>query len=307
MKKFNIGLLLVVGMLIAFGTIGPASAKSSNETPSFNLTTEQWTGHNFTFIALPADKQSSGYDIYTIDNAARGFEGDQSARIPYAKHAGKQVKVTEVIPFPAGPNQNEFMVYMTVNDTREKLVGRTMRGQLEGLVLTADLTNAKKQFLGKTLYPKLRELPGLYVPGSNETPASVPVPIGSPVTVVDVYAGNQSHEPIWLVVSFNGEKAVMPIAYSWTNIPVSAWAKTAPWQEVLFTEDPRLSLGWSHSLWYQIESGNVEKGMTKGQVMLSWGKPQKSEANDSAWIYGNKKINFAGDLVHSVETITDTH
>lgn len=305
MKLFNLCILLVLSLLISFGTVSTTWAESSNETSSVNLTTEQWTGHTFTFLALPADKQSAGYDIFTIDQASRGFEGDRSVRIPYAQHAGKQVTVTEVIPYPAGPNQQEFMIYMTVNDTGEKLVGRTMRGQLEGLVLTADLANAKKRFLGKTIYPKLRELAGVYIPGSNETPEAVPIPIGSPVTVVDVYPGNQSQEPIWLVVSFNGEKAVLPIAYSWTNIPVSSWAGTSPWQEAFFTEDPRLSLGWSHSLWYQIENGNVEEGMTKGQVMLSWGKPQRSEANDSIWVYGNKKLSFTGDVVHSMETVPD--
>ena len=301
MKLPNLRILLMLSLLIAFGTVGPAWAASANGTPAINLTTDQWKGHTFTFLALPADKQSAGYDIFTVDQASRGFEGDQSVRIPYEQHAGKQVTVTEVVPYPAGPDQQEYIIYMTVNDTGEKLVGRTMRGQLEGLVLTADLTNAQKQFLGKTIYPKLRKLTGLYIPGSNETPASVPIPIGSPVTVVDVYPGNQSQEPIWLVVSFNGEKAVLPIAYSWTNTTVNSWTENSPWQEVLFTEDPRLSLGWSHSLWYQIETGNVEEGMTKGQILLSWGKPQRTEANDSIWIYGNKKINFSGDTVKSVE------
>lgn len=305
MKIFTLRLLLILSLLIAFGTVGSAWAEASNEMPSVNLTVEQWTGHNFTFLALPADKQSAGYDIFTVDQASRGFKGDGSVRIPYVQHAGKQVTVTEVVPYPAGPNQQEFLVYMTANDTGEKLVGRTMRGQLEGLVLTADLTNARKQFLGKTVYPKLRKLAGVYVPGSDQTPEAVPIPIGSPVTVVDVYAGNQSQEPIWLVVSFNGEKAVLPIAYSWTNIPVNAWTGTSPWQETLFTEDPRLSLGWSHSLWYQIENGNVEEGMTKEQVMLSWGKPLRSEANDSIWTYGNKQLRFAGDVVSSMETIQD--
>ena len=132
---------------------------------------------------------------------------------------------------------------------------------------------------------------------------AVTIPIGSPVTVVDVYIGNQSQEPIWLVVSVSGEKAILPIAYSWTNLPSSFWSGAAPWQEALFTEDPRQSLGWSHNVWYQIENGNVEEGMTKGQVLLSWGKPVRSETDDSVWIYENKKVSFTGDAVHFVETV----
>lgn len=300
MKLFNLRILLVLSLLIAFGMVGSAWAESSNTA---NLTTEQWTGQSFTFLALPKDKQDAGYEIFTAKQAEQGFKGDRSVRIPYAQHVGKQVTVSEVIPYPAGEGLQEFIVYMTVKDTGEKLVGRTMRGQIDGLVLTDDLAKAKQQFLGKTIYPKSRELSGMYIPGSDETPMAVTIPIGSPVTVVDVYTGNRSQEPIWLVVSFNGKKAILPIAYSLTNLPASFWGGTAPWQEALFTEDPRQSLGWSHNVWYQIENGNVEEGMTKGQVLLSWGKPVRSESDDSVWIYENKKVSFAGDVVHFVETV----
>ncbi|HAK74850.1 MAG TPA: hypothetical protein DCP36_17245 [Sporomusaceae bacterium] len=305
MKLFNLRILLVLSFLVAFGSVGAVWAEPASETPAVNLTTEQWTGHSFTFLALPADRQAAGYEIFPVDKANKGFTGDRSVRIPYAQHAGKKVTVTEVIPYPAGPNLQEYMVYMKVDETGEKLVGRTMRGQLEGLVLTADLTNARQQFLGKTIYPKFRELAGLYTPGSEEIPKSVTTSIGGAATVVDVYAGNQSDEPIWLVVSVNGEKAILPIAYSWTNIPASSWTETAPWQEALFTEDPRPSLGWSHTLWYQIENGNVEEGMTKAQVLLSWGKPVHKIEDGAAWIYDNKKLNFNGDILQSIELLTD--
>jgi len=305
MKLFNLRILLVLSFLVAFGSVGAVWAEPASETPTVNLTTEQWTGHSFTFLALPADRQAAGYEIFPVDKANKGFTGDRSVRIPYAQHAGKKVTVTEVIPYPAGPNLQEYMVYMKVDETGEKLVGRTMRGQLEGLVLTADLTNARQQFLGKTIYPKFRELAGLYTPGSEEIPKSVTTSIGGAATVVDVYAGNQSDEPIWLVVSVNGEKAILPIAYSWTNIPASSWTETAPWQEALFTEDPRPSLGWSHTLWYQIENGNVEEGMTKAQVLLSWGKPVHKIEDGAAWIYDNKKLNFNGDILQSIELLAD--
>ena len=304
MKRFNLLILLVLSFLLAFGTVSSVVAAPSNAQASVNVTPEQWAGHSFTFLALPYDKQAAGYEIFTVAQADLGFNGDQSVRIPYEKHVGKQATVSQVIPYPAGPGQREYMVYMTVKETGQKLVGRTMRGQLEGLVLSDDLKKAKQQFLGKTIYPKFRELSGLYIPGSNENPPAVSIPIGSPVKVVDVYAGNQSQEPIWLVVSVNGQKAVLPIAYSWTNIPVAYWTEAKPWQDALFIEDPRLTLGWSHTLWYQIETASVETGMTKGQVLLSWGKPMRSEANDSVWVYENKKLNFSGDIVHSIESIS---
>lgn len=305
MKLFSLRILLVFSLLVVFGTISSVWAEASSETPPANLKIEQWPGHSFTFLTLPAEKQSAGYEIFTVDQATQGFQGDNSVRIPYAQHVGKQVTVTEVVPFVAGYNHQEYMVHMTVNDTGEKLLGRTMRGQLEGLVLTSDLVNARQQFLGKTIYPKFRELSGLYVP--NTMPVAVSTTIGAPITVVDVYTGNQSQEPIWLIVSVNGEKAILPIAYSWTNLPIQSWTQSPPWQDALFTEDPRVSLGWSYDLWSKIEKGNVEEGMTKGQVHLSWGKPVSMEANDSVWIYGTNKLSFSGDVLHSIETIAESN
>lgn len=299
MKQFILRIVMTLSLMIV-GITGSAWAAAAPES-SVNLATPQWTGNSFTFLALPADKQAAGYGIFTVDQANQGFNENRSVRIAYAKHVGKQVTVTEIVPFPAGGNQNEYLVYMTVNDTAEKLVGRTMRGQLEGLVLTTDLVNSREQFLGKTIYPKYRELSGAYVPGMDAIPESVSTPIGGPVTVVDVYAGNQSQEPIWLIVSVQGEKAILPIAYSWTNVPVNAWKATSPWQDAFFMEDPR-SFGWSQSVWDKIESSSVEEGMTKGQIHLSWGKPNHTEENGSVWIYGKKELSFSGDVLQSIKT-----
>lgn len=301
MKKMILRLLLTVSLILVGATSSAWTASAAE--PSVNLTTPQWTGNSFTFLALPADKQAVGYEIFGVDQAEQGFQGDRTLRLSYANHVGKEVTVTNIVSFPAGNNQNEYMVYMTVNDTGEKLVGRTMRGQLEGLVLTADLVNARQQFLGKTIYPKYRELTGAYDPGSYAIPTSISTPIGGPATVVDVYAGNQSQDPIWLIVTVNGEKAILPIAYSYTNVSVNTWTQSPPWKDALFMEDPRLTFGWSQEVWNAIESSIVEEGMTKEQIRLSWGKPNSIEGNGTNWIYGSKKLNFSGDVLQSLETI----
>jgi len=297
MKIVSLRILLVLSLLLGFGTASSVGAAPASESAA-NVKIEQWKGQNFTFISMPADKQGMGYEIFTEKQADQGFQGDSSVRIPYAQHVGKQVTVTDIVPFAAGGNQQEYMVHMRVNDTGEKLLGRSMRGQVAGLVKTSDLDNARQQFLGKTIYPKFRELTGI-------TSQTVAVMIGSPVTVVDVYAGNQPQEPIWLIVSVNGEKAILPINYSWTNIPIESWTRTPPWQNYLFAEDPRISLGGSYELWNQIQTGNVEEGMTKAQVRLSWGKPLRVEAQTSDWIYGTKKLSFDGDVLHSIATIAE--
>jgi hypothetical protein len=303
MKLVSLRILLILSLLVVVGTGSSIRAEAAAETPPANLTVEQWAGHSFVFLALPADKQAAGYEIYTEDQATRGFQGDSSVRIAYAEHVGKQVTVTQVVPFTTGDNQYDYMVHMLVNDTGEKLVGRTVRGQLEGFVLAADLKNARQQFLGKTIYPKLRNLSGLYIPGSDPNPTKVETQIGGPATVIDVYSGIQTWEPIWLVVSANGQKAILPIAYSWTNMPGNAWTQSPPWQEALFMQDPRLSSGWSQEVWNQIGSGNIQEGMTKEQIKLSWGKPVRTESDDAVWIYGTNKLSFSGEVLQAIETL----
>jgi len=307
MKMVSLRILLALSLLLGFGTANLvwAEAEAPGATLPANLKIEQWKGHEFTFLALPADRQAAGYEIFTVAQATQGFKGDRLVRIPYPEHVGKQVTVTEIVSFAIPYDQQEYMVYMTVNETGEKLVGRTTRGQLEDMVLTADLRNARQQFLGKTVYPKFRELVELNVLGWNTVPASVSTRIGDSVKVIDVYAGNQSQEKIWLIVTANGKKAILPIDYSWTNTPIQIWTQNPPWQNALFMEDPKITLGGSYDLWNNIQSGDIQEGMTKAHVQLSWGKPLKIEANGSVWIYNTKKLTFWGDVLYSIETISD--
>ena len=290
MKQFGLRILLMLAFII--GTQGATStfAETASDNDPVNLTVEQFSGNNFTFLDLPSDQQTIGYKIFTVKQAEAW---DRSDPIDFAGHFGKEVTVTKTVWLP---EPKEYLVYMTVNDTGEKLAEPTKNGQLESLVLSSDLAKAKEQFLGKTVYPKARGLIGL----NNEV--KTPILIGSPVTVVDVIAGTDAQTPILLIVEVNGEKSVLPIAYSWTNLPAASWLKTAAWEDALFLQDPRENLGWSSSDWDNIDKANVVEGMTKDQVRLSWGKPSSTEDNGAVWIYGPKKLTFSEDTVQSIST-----
>ena len=308
MIQYSLRIMLIISALLVWGMIGSAGAEVSPEMPSLNLTPEQWVGHNFLFLDLAADKRAEGYEIYMEDQAKRGFQGDLSARISYAEHVGKQVTVTDVIRYSAGEYREDYVIYLKENETGKKLVGRTMSGQLEGLVLEADLLKARQQFMGKTVYVKKRILEGAYDPHANMTPPAVISRIGSAVQVVDVYTGVRAVEPIWLIVLVNGQKAILPIVYSWTNMPVNAWTDNPPWQEELFTEEQHAKLGWSEALWQQIEAGVVQEGMTKEQVRLSWGPPAFIDnnacgPNKAVWNYGTRVLSFSGDNLAFMETV----
>ncbi|MFA6850634.1 MAG: hypothetical protein WCS30_09805 [Selenomonadaceae bacterium] len=289
MKQFGLRILLMLAFIIGTQGATSAFAKTASDTDPVNLTIEQFSGNNFTFLNLPSDQQTSGYKIFTVKQAEAW---DHSDPIDFAGHVGKEVTVTKTVWLP---EPKEYLVYMTVNDTGEKLAERTRNGQLESLVLSDDLAKAKEQFQGKTVYPKARGMIGF------NSAVKIPVLIGSPVSVVDVIAGTDAQTPISLIVKANGKKAVLPIAYSWTNLPTASWLKTAAWQEDLFLKDPRKNLGWSRSAWENIDKANVVEGMTKDQVLLSWGKPNLTEDNGAVWTYGPKKLSFSGDKVQSIK------
>lgn len=313
MRYLGVPMMLIVGLLLLSVMTGSVwaevSAEVSPEVASLNLTPEQWVGHNFLILDLPADKRSEGYELFAQDQYMRGFQGDRAFFLPYAGHVGQQVTVTEVAGYTAEDERLEYVVYFTENSTGEKLVGRTIGGQLEGLVLEADLQKARQHFLGRTVYVKRRVLQGAYDPGTNKAvPLAVVTKIGDAAQVVDVYAGIQAREPIWLIVMVNGQKAILPIAYSWTNMPVFAWTQNPPWQNELFAAEPRATLGWSEAVWTQIETGVIQEGMTKEQVRLSWGPPvfpeESAACPDKAiWHYGTRVLCFTGDSLTSIETV----
>jgi hypothetical protein len=289
MKQFGLRILLMLALII--GTQGATStfAKTSSDNDPVNLTVEQFSGNNFTFLNLPSDQQTVGYEIFTVKQAEAW---DRSYPSDFAGHVGKEVNVTKTVWIP---EQKEYLVYMTVNDTGEKLAEPTRNGQLESLVLSSDLSKAKEKFLGKTIYPKARGLIGL------NSAVKTAILIGSPVEVVDVTAGTNAQTPISLIVKVNGEQAVLPIAYSWTNLPAASWSNKAAWKEFLFLKNPRKNLGWSRSVWENVDKANVVEGMTKDQVLLSWGKPNLTQDNDTVWTYGRKILTFSEDKVQSIE------
>lgn len=278
---------------------------SATAMSSPNLPPEQWVGKTFLFHALPADRQGDGYEIFKTGDAELGWAGDRSVWVPYAAHIYKRVRITDVVGFPAGTNQKEYLIYMIEKDTGMKLVGRTVRGQLEGLLLETDLNQARKQFLGKKVYVKKHFLE-LEDKLGGEPPQTISVRVGGGVQVVGVRAGIRTDEPIQLIVLVDGQRAVLPIAYSWTNIRGSAWKQIQPWQEMLYIEDPRAKLGWPQEVWDKVEAGSVETGMTKSQVELSWGLPEDIIDDPygswkSVWKYGTSFLTFKGDCLVAIE------
>ncbi len=301
-KTFFLGLLLV--SLFVLLPTNPVFAEGQT-VPQESLTPDQWVGQTFVFLAMPANKQKEGYEIYPEKMAQRGFAGDPAADLPYANYFSKQVVITDAIRITDTPY--DYVIHMKVKSTGEKLVSRTFRGQLEGLGYLADREKARKQFVGKTIYSLHPALENIVQDTGSYLKEMPLLPIGTPMEVIDVWDGMQSSLPVWLVARVNGSKVAIPMAYSWTNLPRNVWNGLPPWQDTFSLEDPRKKIGDSPELWNLIQSRNIKPGMTQYEVRISWGAPNRIETvtvdglEETVWTYGDQRLRFSGDRLIVIE------
>ena len=289
MKKVILGILLLLAVMAL-----PAGAATTDNVP-----VSQWVGQEFITLNLPNDRRDQGYDIYVGNFSAADLRSDSVGklpRLPYLNHYAKRVVVTGVESV-RWENENYFIVSMTEKDTNLQLTARTYSGQIDGLVPAADLEKTRRDFVGKTIYAKQEYLV------DHPNPATVLVPFGQPMAVTDVWVGYETYEPILLVVEYNNKKAVLPIAYSWTNQSSGNWTSADAWQKNFFVEDPRKVTGKNTEIWANIASSRVETGMSREEVRLSWGTPPLTDTarEDGVyyeiWTYGNNKLYFTGNVL----------
>lgn len=282
----------------------PASAETAPADQE-NLAPDQWVGKTFLFLAMPANKQKEGYEVYPEKMAKAGLDGDPSVQLPYRDYFAHQVTITDAIRITDTPY--DYVIHMKDKKTGEKFVSRTFRGQLDELAYLADREKARKQFVGKVIYAIRPALENIRQDNGQFLDEMPLVSIGTPMKVVDVWDGMQSNQPIWLVVRTNGNKLALPMAYSWTNQPRNMWGNGTPWQDAFSLEDPRTRIGDSPELWKLIQTGNIKLGMSQYEVRLSWGAPEQMEKvnnegiEETLWTYGTKILHFSGDRLISME------
>lgn len=273
-----------------------------------NLTVKQWVGQEFVTLNLPDDRRDHGYEIYMGNFTATDLRSDNVEKLPhlpYLNHNGKHLLVNRVEP-AQWQSEEYYIVSLTEKESGLQLTARTFANQVDGIALVADLEKTKRDFLGKTVYSKRESLV------DHPNPATVLVPFGQPLPVTDVWFGFDTTEPILLVVEYNKSKAVLPMAYSWTNQNPGSWTTADAWQKSFFIEDPRQLAGNNPTIWSYIASSRVETGMTREQVRLSWGAPPltdmtREDGNSfEIWTYGNYKLYFTGNVLTKMEVTPAT-
>jgi hypothetical protein len=277
-------------------------------TQPAGLMVNAWVGKQFILLEKVKMFRKFGYHLYTSPQCEQATTPvDSSIELPNHRlaYAPFENALATVIAVARQPDKN-FLVTFTVASHNIACYGKTTNGIIEGIAPTDDLVNARKRWLGKTIYSRRRSL-DIYDSAASQF-TSVKVPIAEPLKVIAVRWGfvPLPPKPIWLVVSRpSGAAGIIPVHFTWTNVLPAKQTAGLPWQADVLEENPRTGHLWDEGIWDAIENHQILTGMTQEQVRLSWGDPLRIAKSDtgtkSAWTYERAKIIFFRDSLAGTE------
>lgn len=235
-----------------------------------------WQDQRFIFLSSPKASSDTPYQDYNGKRVRKDY-------------AGRIAKVVNVSDFSGRQHLD-----LEMEDNGEKLRARTSpnRESLEGLLLVADLEQARKQWEGQTLWSRQMRL-STY----NETTdliGALVIKRYAALKVVSVTPGWDNATPLrFTLETADGKLGFMDVNLSGTNVPPEL-RQLSRFEEHFFTEDPRVKHKWSAATWSAIESNRIVTGMSAEQVKISWGEPQQTSrtATGEVWTYSNGKLSF---------------
>ena len=246
---------------------------------------DSWRGQRFIFLPCPKASENNTY-------------GDFSGKLTYKQYAGRIAKVISVEDF-SGRVHLEF----EMEDTKDHVRASTLPGResIIGMALFDDISNARQQWQGKTLWCKEGRL-STYNELTDEVGLLV-VKKYSPVKVADVKAAWNDEKPVRFVLeTADGKQGFLDLNLSGTNVFKGA-RHLHRFDHCFVTEDPRKTRKWDAQIWTLIENGQIGAGMTAEEVRLSWGEPEKvtRTATGENWTYRAGTLVFKSGVLEKMQ------
>lgn len=241
-------------------------------------------GKEVVFRESEASLQKYGYHSLSLRPAP-------AERLDYSKFVGKKGTVTGVV------KQSVFefwQIRLETGDTVYAMKSRVFPDQIDGMYFTDDVTEATGR-IGKSIWINQARKTARRLQLITED-RNVSYPLGhlEQVKVLGVFTKVLGHAyggaPFFIKVERNNGEAGL-IGYDQRNF---------------FWEDP-VSTSWSASVVEAIKKQAVHLGMTKDQVLLSWGKPTKVNRTVTAagtseqWIYDKQNLYLTDDKVTALQ------
>ncbi len=276
------------------------AARSDAYADAFPTVPEaNWAGMRL--IILPQSKALQHYGYQELYQESAEDTAQEYAPLRYEEYAGKIVRVVGIGRgnLPGGDHVDEADLQMEEN--KKIIHGDIDQGCMNDVAPASDLENARKLYLGKTLWLSRDHLTS-YDPekDTSDAPGSpalyeafqrVSIKQFSPVKVLDIVPGWYSSVPTRFIVQEEGGAAAaqgyVDVHMSDTNVPDDLKAMDR-FQDAFSEVDPRTKYGWPPKVWAALENKQVFAGMTAQQVRMSWGAPKVQTVNQNGaeqWTY----------------------
>ncbi len=272
------------------GSIGTQISEDENYGKPFDtIPIEHWTEHKLIF--LPSQKLSKA-PVYQDFIGGTGKDGHPT----YEECVGRIGTIIEIIREYSSTHVG-YTVTVEMDDNRHIYTGLAdiISGTLRGVALLDDLENARKLWLGKLLW--LRDGTMFVYSAETKKHDIVSMPRYSPVRVVNIVVGWFSTSPVrFILQTLDGQEGFLDLTLSGTNI---GWdlrhiVYQRSFEHFFLEENPYEKYNWDPEIWAAIEAWQLLIGMTKEQVVMSWGTPTQinttlTEAvKQEQWIYNDK-------------------
>lgn len=207
--------------------------------------------------------------------------------------------------------ENDGKLYKyTLNLFNEAILARnndeSVLPTIRKLAFLEDIDKAKISLVGKTLYILSTQWKQQTDKGERimQTGAKKFVP----VTVTQVGLGSVD-DPVRVVFKFGDTEAFIDTYLSGINSTSIKEIFGGHFDEIFSFEDPRKShIDISDEMWAIIQNGSLKMGMTEVELILSWGKPEKTNmtivngANMKQLVYGKQYLYFDNGKLSSVQS-----
>lgn len=287
----------------------PKFDSSSLPLPLIEL--KDWIGNKFLVLEKQSVFCQSGYELFNGSNSdlSSAFVDSlmlsQNNRIPCDQIKGHSLTVTSVREIG-----EEWLVSFSDALTGKIIVGKTYRYSIKEILPENDLVWAKKRWLHNYVFSKKGSISSLSEDRSSF--GSIKVRVQDSLLVQDVVAGFTPLpvNPIWLIVETGlGQKGIIAVRSSWTNTMSDKISQTDPWSSDIMETDPSKVFSWDQVIWEIINNHRVVLEMSRDQVLLSWGEPQKRENTQysgrqlECWHYAAQALYFDQNQLIAIENV----